>query len=913
MNAHFILTISILIQFWAAYLALRLIPITKKRKSWTLIALAVSLMGFRRLVTLYHALTSPATTPPDLAAELLSLLVTLLLAFGLAAIAPLFRSITQSEKALHDQEEMYTSLIEQASDGIFISDPQGNYVDVNPRGCELLGYSRQELLQLNLRDLLTTEDLASNPIKIEDLRAGKIILSQRRLRHKSGALIPVEISAKMLADGKLQGIVREISERMRIQESIEQERVFFQTVLENAFEGISISDAEGNIQYGTHLFEKNLGYAPAELRQINPLSLIHPDDALHAANALQQLTENPDQVATTKMRFRHKDGSWRVIQSRTANLTANPIIAGFVSNYRDITTQENFELGLQSLKEFNESIIQSMAEGLITIDLEGQITFANPAAIQLFGLPASEVINRHWKTITPQDQHAIIEAADERRARGEADQYELDLLTPQGKRVPIFVSGSPRFEAREFVGTIAIFTNLTERRLAEQREASLGRILEDSLNEIYIFNADTLRFSLVNRGARLNLGYSLDEMHAMTPLDIKPEFSRARFDETLHPLRSGEQYKVRFTTLHQRKDGSRYPVDVHLQLSSLDQRPVFIAIIQDITETVIANEALRKSENLFIQAQKIAGLGSWELDIASGEVYSTQEVYNIFGTNPQQIKMSRQEFFSIVHPDDLEDFTTQVEATLAGRGPWAVEHRIIRPDGATRFIYSEGVLENDTAGNPKNLVGTALDITTRKKAERELQLTNQELLKAYDSTLEGWVRALELRDRETENHTQRVTELTLDLSRYLGIKDSDLVHVRRGALLHDIGKMGIPDHILNKPGPLSDEEERIMRQHPLFAYQLLTPIIFLRPAMDIPYCHHEKWDGAGYPQGLAGKNIPLAARIFAVADVWDALTSNRPYRQAWSSRKAVSYIQRQSGKHFDPQVVDAFKEIISSR
>lgn len=188
----------------------------------------------------------------------------------------------------------------------------------------------------------------------------------------------------------------------------------------------------------------------------------------------------------------------------------------------------------------------------------------------------------------------------------------------------------------------------------------------------------------------------------------------------------------------------------------------------------------------------------------------------------------------------------------------------------------------------------------------QLQDSNTELSIAYDATLEGWVKALELRDRETVGHAHRVIEMTQSVADQIGIGGEMLQHIRRGALLHDIGKMGIPDSILLKPGPLTPSEWEIMRQHPVHAYEMLKTIDYLAPALEIPYSHHERWDGNGYPQGLKGRDIPISARIFAVVDVWDALTSDRPYRSAWTARQALEYIQRESGRHFDPQVVNAF-------
>ena len=187
-----------------------------------------------------------------------------------------------------------------------------------------------------------------------------------------------------------------------------------------------------------------------------------------------------------------------------------------------------------------------------------------------------------------------------------------------------------------------------------------------------------------------------------------------------------------------------------------------------------------------------------------------------------------------------------------------------------------------------------------------LQASNQELQEAYQATLEGWVRALDMRDKETEGHTQRVTILTGRLARHIGVGDDELIHITRGALLHDIGKMAIPDGILLKPGALTAEERNLIKQHPVYAYDMLRRIDFLLPAIDIPHYHHEKWDGTGYPEGLKGNAIPFAARIFPVIDVWDALTSDRPYRKSMPQDQVHEIILKDSGKHFDPQVVEAF-------
>jgi HD-GYP domain-containing protein (c-di-GMP phosphodiesterase class II) len=214
--------------------------------------------------------------------------------------------------------------------------------------------------------------------------------------------------------------------------------------------------------------------------------------------------------------------------------------------------------------------------------------------------------------------------------------------------------------------------------------------------------------------------------------------------------------------------------------------------------------------------------------------------------------------------------------------------------------------DNDWLDFMETLAGQAAIAIENAILVKELQRSNFELTLAYNTTIEGWSRALDLRDRDTEGHTERVTDMAIKLARRLHLSESELVHIRRGSILHDIGKMAIPDGILLKPGPLTEDEWEVIRQHPRYAYELLSPISYLGQAVDIPHYHHEKWDGTGYPDGLRENQIPLHARLFAVIDVYDALTSHRPYRSAWSTQKAIDYVRDQIGKHFDSAIVQQF-------
>lgn len=251
-----------------------------------------------------------------------------------------------------------------------------------------------------------------------------------------------------------------------------------------------------------------------------------------------------------------------------------------------------------------------------------------------------------------------------------------------------------------------------------------------------------------------------------------------------------------------------------------------------------------------------------------------------------------------------EDFVHYCAAPLIAKG---------RLQGVLE-VFHRSPVERDAEWRDylEALAGQAAIAVDNASLFEALERSNAELALAYDTTLEGWARTLELRDHETEGHCRRVAEMTTRLARKVGIREDELVHVRRGALLHDIGKIAIPDRVLLKPGPLDDDEWELMRRHPAFALELLSPIAYLRPALDIPYAHHERWDGGGYPRGLRAEEIPLPARVFAIVDAWDAMRSDRPYRKAMSVPEAREQIRIGAGRHFDPRIAQSFLELVDN-
>lgn len=292
-------------------------------------------------------------------------------------------------------------------------------------------------------------------------------------------------------------------------------------------------------------------------------------------------------------------------------------------------------------------------------------------------------------------------------------------------------------------------------------------------------------------------------------------------------------------------------------------------------------------------------------------LYVSPACETIVGYKPEEL-LGR-DVLPFVHPDDTAHLLKQFESTRIDLPTVAISYRALHKNGEYIWLETTARIIYDHDHQAIEIQASSRDITERKQAQVALQRAHIDLQEAYDKTIEGWVLALDLRDRETEGHTQRVTEMTLKLARELGCTEDEIVHIRRGALLHDIGKMGVPDKLLQKPGPLTDEEWLEMRKHPDYAYQMLSKISYLHQALIIPYYHHERWDGSGYPHKLKGEDIPLFARLFSVVDVWDALSSDRPYRKRIPPKEVSEYLQKEAGRLFDPYIVAKFLELIQMK
>lgn len=509
------------------------------------------------------------------------------------------------------------------------------------------------------------------------------------------------------------------------------------------------------------------------------------------------------------------------------------------------------------------------------------------------------------------------------------------------------VSHSMEFEGHQAVLVVA--QDVTGQRRVEEKLRILAAIVESSDDAIFSKSLEGIILSW-NKGAEQIYGYTAQEVIGQSVSMLMPPEYKNEMPENLSKIAQGLEVK-NYESVRVQKNGTRIPVSVTLSpiLNEQGEVSAASAVERDITERKRTEVQLRSHLQRITALGRIdnAILSSFDLRVTLGillDIVRDQlgvDAASILLVNAGILELGAEKGFraagrpqkflrlgdGIAGRIALERKTIQV-ADLHIMEDQLVKSGLVQTEGFVSYVgvpliaktKLKGVLEilhrshlkldADALEYMETLAGQAAIAIDSVQAFENLERSNLELSMAYDATIEGWSRAMELRDRETEGHTLRAAELTLKLADMLEVDQREKIHIRRGALLHDIGKLGVPDHILFKPGALTSEEWELMHQHPIYAFQMLTPIAHLQPALDIPYCHHEKWDGTGYPRGLKETQIPFAARIFSVVDVWDALRSDRPYRKSWPANRVREYILEQSGKHFDPQVVQAFIRLL---
>ncbi len=1306
-------------------------------------------------------------------------------------------------------------VIEKASDAIFIADLNGRYIDVNEKGQQLLGYSRDEILQLNLRDLIIPEPNPI-PVQLDRLKAGETILSERRLRHRNGTAIDVEISSKMIGEQKLQGIVRDISERKTIERALLEKANQMQQLLDTSLDGYILADERGQIIDVNPSYCSLIGYSRQELIQMN------------IEDVEQQLSpkEIKDRITTitthgrAKFETKHKAKNGKVIDLDVSitvlTIENKPLIAAFV---RDITQRKQAEAAQAELNqlvekslneiyvfdvktwrflqvnaeacrnigytlselrkrtpldikpEFNKNTFTQLLNPLITAekpklvfvtkhlrkdktlydvevhlqkgtfngkdvfvaiildiserklaeqalrdselrfrtlaqnapvgifetDKNGNCIYVNTRWCELAGISPDQAYGQGWiNAIYPEDRENVEKAWAETAAKGTFFNQEYRFQTPEGKISWLTGQAQTLLNERgEIIGHLGTITDISAFKQAQASLIKFREVMDESNDSIFLIDEETGRYLDFNRSAYKSLGYTREELLSLTVYDVAAHIKNlSDWKYRVELIRGQENYLLE--SQYRRKDGSFYPGEVSAKSLVFNEKPAILAFVRDISERKQTEKTLQKQNDYLAAIQNITvdllesknvnallstlcekaatllsatygliylddgetlllrattqnaslhlnereqkpGIGvlgqvwqtqnlvvvehyeAWELrdpnytsdglraivgipikqkntitgvliiartdddnrtysaeemeilshfsklaslvlenvslyesalaEIAEREkiadaLLKSEERYRIlFEDSPLAIweedfskakkyidALKKQENFTDIrtylnkYPNEIAhiaSMVTVVDVNKAVLTLYKAERKEQLFGNLQEILLEETLLSfkeeiiaianeeltctwegidkavngdilninlrwtvaPDAQADYSRVIVTITDISERKQTEKQIQQqlqrlkalhtidnsisssfdvritldillnqiithlnvdaadvlffnsatrtleyaltrgftinnaesntalrlgegpagrailerrtiflpnlidpnaefkrinllqkesfisylgvpliakgkilgvleifnrsllepsqdwiefleslagqaaiaidngrlfqnfqnTNAELTIAYDATIEGWSKAMDLRDNTSDGHTQRVADLTVQLAKACGVSERETIHIRRGALLHDIGKIGMPDGILLKPEPLTNEEWALMKKHPQLAHDMLQPIKHLHQALDIPYCHHEKWDGSGYPRGLTGEQIPMAARVFAVIDVWDALKSDRPFRKGWPENKIIKHIQSLSGTHFDPKVVESFLSMISNQ
>ena len=822
----------------------------------------------------------------------------------------------QSERALEKSEELYRTLVEQASDSIFLADWDGHFLEVNSAGSGMLGYTRAEILHLSMSDLikLSPDEL----LRFKEVQEGKTLLYEREMIRKDGTLFPVEISAKQLPDGRLLWIVRDISERKQA------EAVLHQRLIElEAIQTVSraLRTAQTLDEALPILLEKTLSTLDTDTGMI---CLYQPEsDELRAVavcglcTPMKGLITKPGQgiigsVFLNGQEYFARDLGNDPLAHRLPEMNLPPNAGGYYLPIRTdyemvgvffvlVSAPDNFTPDqinlLNSLVEMAGSAIHRMRLYEETKEYATQFGLLYDAGLAINSVLETDEQLKFLFTIALKTLN-VDQAAFFRYNLIQDDlDFELGLgfnAESQAALQDLRLQG--KGDEHEAVGWVA--KNCLPLNLVELTSLSLGpRIDSQIVSELYVpIQHNQTLIGVLGVFSPRGKAFSL-QAERLLLLFANQAAVAIQNTRLITETRRHLEY---LNTLHK--------IDIAIA-GSFNLPKILAVILEQVTTQLHVDAACLLLLNPRNQV----------LEYVAGRGFHTKSLQTTLLKVGEGFAGRSFQERRIINVPDLRR-----RDTGALRSPNFLAEKFIAYYAIPLLAKNEvlGVLEifHRSPLNPaqdwldflETLAGQAAIAINNTQLFDQLQSANQDLTLAYDETIEGWSKALDLRDEETEGHTLRVTEMTLALAQEMGIGQEELVHIRRGCLLHDIGKLGVPDAILQKQGPLTEEEWNLMKKHPTFAYEMIVPIVYLKPAIDIPYCHHEKWDGSGYPRGLKGEDIPLTARIFAIIDVWDALTSDRIYRPAWSKKEALVYIQEQSEKQFDPLIVEKFLTFIGN-
>ena len=831
---------------------------------------------------------------------------------GEQRMAVFFRDITerkQAEEALQISEDRYRRLAENAPDIIFryVLSPVPKLEYINPAVEMISGYTTEEcyadpLLMLNMahpEDAYLMAELMQSLGPLDKPVIMRWIGKDGVVRWMESRIVPVYDESKQLV--AVEGLTRDITERKLAEGELRKEKERAQGYLDIAGVLFIALDAQGRVTLANRRACELLGLPEEEVLGKNWFDNFLPPALRQTVKDVynQLIAGEIEAVEYFENPIVTVNGEERLIAwHNTLLFDAEGKIIGTLSSGEDITERKQVEEEIQQKNKSLVALLEISQSFTKTLDLTTVLQAIVDSATYLVELDSGAIYllkggDLHLGATTPplppqfpeEFRHALL--TDHPHIR-QAVSANLPVILPDTRMADLTpaeraVSDSrdlrsllyqPLLIGKRVVGILILGTTGEKTRLFSEEEIDLFRTLAGQA-ALAIENARL--YEEVQR-------YAVELEHDI----IERKQAEEKLAQQLERLRALHKIDQAITTnLELKSTLDMFVEEVATQLH-VDAVSVLL-LDQDQNLNFAAGCGFLRTETLkYTRLPLGQGL--------AGRAAAKRQV---------------------VHIDDLRQLTENPALAMAIADEEFVAYYgvpLIAKDQLRGVleVFHRSTLESDDdwLGFLETLAGQAAISIDNATLFDDLGQSNRELNLAYDATLKGWSRALDLRDKETEGHTQRVTEMTVQLARGLGCSEDELTHIRRGALLHDIGKMGVPDAILLKPGSLTEDEWVIMRKHPEYAYEMLLPIQYLHPALAIPHYHHERWDGSGYPRGLKGEEIPLAARIFAVVDVWDALNSDRPYRDAWSKETVLEHVQEQAGAHFDPHVVRVFLELI---
>jgi PAS domain S-box-containing protein len=776
----------------------------------------------------------------------------------------------------------------------------------------------------------------------------------RIIRHSDGEIRWVLGLGKILLDkdGRpvtMTGTIQDITERKLTEEALRESEARFGNLLQ----GVTSIAVQGFAPDGTiHLWNKAsemlFGYTAGEVTGHNIFDVIIPPELHdHLHECLENMMKTGAAGPAAEYQFLKKDGTRVPVISSPAIVNSPFHLPELFFIDIDLTEKKKAEKELAQTQVLIKAIVDNTADMVWSVDpVEFGLQTWNPTYEQYFLKNRGVVVKEGMR---PEDLYPTESGYVDLWRKHYREALEKGSFSTEYKVMStqdILQLNLNTLKENGQVFGISVFGEIiTERKKAEERveqsEKKYRELFKGNKDGILIYTqpVDGLysAFREVNDAAPAMLGYTPGELLTLTPLDLEPVVSDEQLTARIEELENRE--KTDYQTVFRCKSGQYIDVEVSSQKIVYDGKPATMNIIHDITDRrqrehelqaiAALSSALRTApglkEMLPVIVNEIANLVNCDcetieiIEAGTGDAV-VEAAYGMWDKLIGQRQKNGTGMNAVISATRQPFLTTNLENdSRAFYHQWArygivgcVGLPMIAQEKLIGFIWIGR--KSEISKNEVRLVSAVTDIAAnaiyRSALHEQTQKNASELAEAYETTLEGWAQALELREHETAGHSKRVIKYTLALAQHFGFTGNDLINIRRGASLHDIGKMGIPDSILLKKGPLTPQEWVVMRKHPVYALKLLSRIPYLTPALDIPYFHHEKWDGTGYPNGLSGTEIPLPARIFSVIDVWDALSSNRPYRKAWPRDQVINYLKEQSGKQFDPEVISAFIEII---